>query len=193
MAIVSEFVYGGSWHLALSLEAKPADHSCYFTGNFTCNGDGTVTLNRDGNLWIGELTLPPGEYTYYFEIDQFIKVDEYRAPAESPLKLILKQKGLFHNPDDPSFAGTAGNLFIARCIGPPETGMLQMKFGAGEVKESITSYHVSEPFLTNGEANFQKLSVEFFRSNGTIYKIHYHISERVIHCAIVQAFTKEYL
>ncbi|MCL5955539.1 MAG: alpha-amylase family glycosyl hydrolase [Candidatus Thermoplasmatota archaeon] len=143
MGIVSEFVDGGSWHLALSLEAKPTDHSCYFTGNFTCNGDGTVSLNREGNLWIGELTLPPGEYTYYFEINQFIKVDEHRAPAESPLKLILKQNGLFHNPDDPSFAGTAGNLFIARCIGPPETGMLQMKFGAGEVKESITSYHDS--------------------------------------------------
>lgn len=114
-------VEGVDWEVKLRLPVEDDDVSCYFSGNFACNGDGALTLHREGSYWEGKFRLQSGVYSYYLEVNQFLRMDENRNPLDGTLRLVLKQDKPVHLPQDSSYGGNSGGMDTVRIICPPDT------------------------------------------------------------------------
>lgn len=114
-------ISGMEWSVSVSVPAEDTDGSCYFTGDFSCNGDGAVTLYRNGEEWTGDILLTSGVYEYYLEINQFIRIDENRKPLSGKKKIVLLQEEPAHIHDDERFHSRSADLEVVRCACSPDT------------------------------------------------------------------------
>ena len=117
-----ENIDGFLYRISFSVPSREYDVSCYISGNFNCNGDGSVALERNGDRWAGEIVLQPGEYSYFVEIDQYFRCDEKRVKKTRPLRLFLPQNEFYHDPGSPIFYSRIGGRYLVKAVSPRTTG-----------------------------------------------------------------------
>lgn len=122
---------GFIYKVIFSIPSKDYDQSCYVSGNFNCDGDGSVSLERNDGKWTGEIYLQPGEYSYYIEIDQYFKCDENRKGIRTPLKLILPQNSIFHDQNSSQFYSKLGGKYVVKVVTPVTTRELKLVTSTG--------------------------------------------------------------
>ncbi len=112
--------------VTFSLRYETGDRNCYLSGNFNCFGDGSIQMELIEGNWVVSVSLLPGTYRYYFEINQYCKVNHNREVIGKPMDLSLKQTGIYHNPEDGSLSVSVGNMVVLRCITDPAIGALTL-------------------------------------------------------------------
>lgn len=138
--MISEVDLGYLHRVSFSVKFLPGDNNCYLSGTFNCFGDGSIQMElRDGN-WVATLDLLPGKYRYYFEINQYCKVDHNREIIRKPMELMLKQTGIYHDPGDSRLSTSLPGIKVLRCITEPAICDLKLVTGSNStIRPEVTA------------------------------------------------------
>ena len=128
-----ENIDGFIYRVVFSIPLKEYDQSCYVSGDFNCNGDGSISLDKKDGVWTGEVYLQPGDYNYFIEIDQYFKCDENRKERKRPLRLILKQKDIFHDQNSELFYSKLGGKYMVKVVSPDDTKEMKLITDSGQI------------------------------------------------------------
>ncbi|MGP6239167.1 hypothetical protein ACNF40_01965 [Cuniculiplasma sp. SKW4] len=188
---IIENTNGFHYKVIFSIPSEDYDQSCYISGNFNCNGDGSISLERNDGKWTGEIYLQPGEYSYYVEIDQYFKCDENRRKRKTPLKLTLPQKSIFHDQNSSLFYSKLGGRYMVKVVSPVTTKELKLVTSEGKKIEPFREHSygfmklfifvLSEPVGYTFESDGQKYPKRFDTRNSIFTHRYQKDIQTVIH------------